>query len=464
MVFFSFYIFTILSTLLNPAVAFSGPSHTPRKVVIVGGGIGGLSSAFDARHILHHDDEIQVISDRADFQFTPSNPWVGVRIRSEKDISLPLANILPSHRIGFLNAAVTHLEPNSQQITLDNGSKVDYDFLIIATGPRLGFDEVPGMGPDHHSSSICVTPHAKEAADALDRLVDDPGPIVMGAVQGSSCFGPAYEFAMLVHNELQKRGGSKLLNSCPISFITPEPYIGHLGLKGSGDSEKVLTELLKERNIAAYTNCKVNKVASDYVSISYLDKDMKPHSEKLPTKFTMLIPPFRGMNVWKHVPGLTDRNGMILTDNHQRSLKFPNIFGVGVCAHLDPLEKTYVATGVPKTGYMIESMGTAAVKNIKHMMDHPEDKDSLPYRALLNGLCITDFGGDGAMFLSMPQMPPRKTDVTIHGKIATLSKIAFEKYFLHKIQTGDTDPYYEKYMLHLLGVDRIALDVKSTKA
>ena len=72
----------------------------------------------------------------------------------------------------------------------------------------------------------------------------------------------------------------------------------------------------------------------------------------------------------------------------------------------------------------------------------------------MNGLCITDFGSDGAIFVTMPQFPPRRHDWTVHGKVATLAKIAFEKYFLHKIESGDTDPYYEKYFLKLIGVER----------
>ena len=73
---------------------------------------------------------------------------------------------------------------------------------------------------------------------------------------------------------------------------------------------------------------------------------------------------------------------------------------------------------------------------------------------ILNSLCIVDFGDTGAVFLTLPQMPPRRFDTTIAGKVATVAKIAFEKYFLHKIQSGDTDPYYEKYMLKLIGVER----------
>jgi sulfide:quinone oxidoreductase len=459
-------------------------SRTPKKLLIVGGGIGGLSSAFDAKHNLRPYDEVTVVSDRESFQFTPSNPWVSTRIRKPEDISLPLEDILPKHKIEFVHGRATHLDTDAQELKLEDGRKLPYDYLIVATGPRLAFDEIPGATAAIKANvmvSVCTTPHASHAADQVDKLVENPGPIVVGATQGASCFGPAYEFALILQNELKKRGGAKLVEKCPITFVTPEPYIGHLGLQGAGESQSILESLLTKQNIAFYTNCKINKVGTDHVSVTQVQSDKNHGSTetiKLASQFTMLIPPFRGHDVWKMVPKLTDNHGMIKTNEFQQSTAYPNIFGVGVCVSIPAIEETPVATGPPKTGYMIESQGTAAVKNIRTLIEHAEKntakntdgnashhdqsttQPSLRNRALLNGLCITDFGGDGAIFLTLPQYPPRRTDITIHGKLATLAKIAFEKYFLHKIETGDTDPYYETYMLHLVGVDRVTSSKK----
>ncbi|KAL7479476.1 hypothetical protein ACHAW6_005202 [Cyclotella cf. meneghiniana] len=446
---------------------------TPRKVVIVGGGIGGLSSAFDARKLLRHDDQICVVSDRESFQFTPSNPWVATRMRTAKDISLDLTEILPRHGIQFVHGRAKHLDPRGNSLTLEGGTKLTYDFLIIATGPRLAFDEIPGA-KDHATSthgntmvSVCTTPHAEHAAQQIDDLVNNPGPSVVGCTQGASCFGPAYEFALLLHSELKKRGGDQLLHQCPITFVTSEPYIGHLGTMGAGESRKILEQLLNERNVTCHTNSIVTKITSSSVVIETMNNNDKHHNKltlDIPSKFTMLIPPFRGQHVWKSVPHLTDKNGLISINEFQQSTAYPNIFGVGVCVSIPPVEVTPVATGPPKTGYLIESQGTAAVTNIRSMIDFMEQqkeansKDGAPELTTvptLNGLCITDFGGTGAIFLTLPQYPPRHTDVTVQGTVATLAKIAFEKYFLHKVESGDTDPYYEKYMLHLIGVDRV---------
>jgi sulfide:quinone oxidoreductase len=82
------------------------------------------------------------------------------------------------------------VHPERNQVELTDGRIVDYDFLIIATGPKLAFDEVPALGPNGHTQSICQVEHAVEAGRAWDGFVKNPGPIVVGAVQGASCYGP----------------------------------------------------------------------------------------------------------------------------------------------------------------------------------------------------------------------------------------------------------------------------------
>jgi NADH dehydrogenase FAD-containing subunit len=460
-----------------------------KRLVIVGGGVGGLSSAYDARHLLKDQVEITVVSDRPNFTFVPSNPWVAVGKRRPEDVQLPLSDILPRHGIKFIQGKASELNPagkgdgNDKQrkhLVLDDGRIIEYDYLIIATGPKLGFEGVPGLG--EFGKSVCTVPHAVAAAQALDEICrtaseTNPGPIVVGAAQGASCFGPAYEYALLVHHELNRRGGKRLLDQCPITMVTSEPWPGHLGLHDAGQSRKILTDLLSHKNIRVLANCRIARVDANSLAVEQLEeldmdknknnhgvRDLRVvHTETLPSNLTMIIPPFRGSDVWRAVPGLTDKKGMILCNDHMQSVAYPDIFGVGVCVHLDPYEITAVPTGMPKTGYMIESMGTAAVKNIRTLMKEAEKLDSdadkqqsisLHFKPVLNGLCITDFGDDGAIFVTMPQAQPRHYDWTITGKVGTLAKIAFEKYFLHKVESGDTDPYYEKYMLKLIGVER----------
>jgi NADH dehydrogenase FAD-containing subunit len=486
------------------------------RLVIVGGGIGGLSSAYDARHILNADDhnvDVTVISNQDVFSFTPSNPWIATRIRRPSDIQLPLDTILPRHGIEFLHAAVTRLEPHprnrlwleSRNSSSSSGSSssssskekekkehkslfsLDYDYLIIATGPRLAFDEIPGLAPlitttttnnyynnKKHAitgnavtaaASICTTPHALHTADLVDALQNNPGPVVVGATQDASCFGPAYEFMLLLHHELMKRGGTALVEACrPLTFVTSEPFVGHLGLNGAGDSRQVMEALLQKHGIEVMTSTRTVQVAPTSITVERLDEATGQVLERkvLPSKLTMLIPPFHGQNVWKRVPHLTDDKGLVLVNEFQQNPTYRNIFAVGVAVSIPNPIPTLLHCGVPKTGYLIESQGTAAIRNIQTLVQAKTgtaaaaaaaDKDGgnqkkshggntdrkknnhnhdnfdvqLHSRPLMNALCITDFGNDGAVFVTLPQSLPRRLDVTIHGKVATLAKIAFEK-------------------------------------
>ena len=433
--------------------ATSSTSPSPKKLVIVGGGIGGLSTAFDAQHVLRQNVEVTVVADRPVFSFTPSNPWISVGMREPSDIQLPLDKVLAKHKINFVQAKATKLLPAQNKLTLDNGESLEYDYLVAATGPRLAFEKVPGL--KEHGVSVCTTPHALKALEKFEALVENPGPIVVGAVEGASCFGPAYEYALLLQHMLKKRGGKKLVDACPMTFVTSEPYLGHLGLGGAGASEDILKELFQKSHIQYVCNARLDKVTKGGVMYTEFDQDgHKKATHTIASQLTMFIPQFAGFDVWKHCPDFTDPNGNVLINEHQQSPNYKNIFGVGICVHMDPYEVTPVATGLPKTGYMIESMGTAAVHNIQAMIQANDNDIELPSTPKLNGLCITDFGSDGAIFLTLPQVPPRRVDQTIHGPIANLAKVAFEKYFLHKIESGDTDPYYEKYMLKFIGVDR----------
>jgi sulfide:quinone oxidoreductase len=461
----------------------------PTRIVVVGGGIGGLTTAFDATHFLkdHHNVQVTVVSNREDFQFTPSNPWVAIGKRTPEEISLPLAEVLPKYNIDFVYGTVDHLNPKTQELKVrlsqseeekagsQHGRKyLPYDYLVIATGPRLAYDEIPGAKLGRTVHSICTTPHAVTTlVDFRQKFqADDPHPpaVVVAATQGASCFGPAYEFVFMIHHELELLYGKG--QAPPVTLVTAEPYLGHLGLGGAGDSQEVVTGLLDKHRIAAWTNSKITRVSHKAVHIEQVRADgIGPDTHVLPSQFTVMIPPFRGQKVWKSVPNLTDEHGMIRINKFQQSVVYPDIFGVGVGVHLAeevtsarPLDDTPIPIGIPKTGYMIESMGTATIHNIGKLMDAKEnDTDTVSVadfeEPTLNGVCITDFGheGEGAVFVTVPQFATERLyDWTLTGRVATLAKLAFEKYFMYKIEHGDTDPYYEKYLLELVGIGRIA--------
>jgi sulfide:quinone oxidoreductase len=419
------------------------------KIVIIGAGIGGIPMAFEMKENARKQDEVVVIADTPTFHFVPSNPWVAVNWRKPKDIKVELAPVYKKKKITFIQQQVTKVKPKSSQLDLADGSTVDYDYLIIATGPKLAFDEIPGLGPQGHTHSVCHVDHAGESGEFWDGFVQDPGPIIIGAVQGASCFGPAYEYLFIAETDLRKR---KIRDKVKMTYVTSEPYIGHLGLGGVGDTKGLLESEFRDKHINWICNAKVDKIEAGMMFVTEFDENgQEKKKHELPFKHSMMLPAFKGVDAVFGVDKLVNPRGFVLVDEHQRNPTHKNIYSVGVCIAIPPQEQTPVPTGVPKTGYMIESMVTATAHNIRDELDGKEPS----HKATWNALCLADFGNRGVAFLAMPQIPPRNVQWSSGGRWVHWAKIAYEKYFIRKVRKGISEPGYEKYTLKLMGIMRL---------
>jgi sulfide:quinone oxidoreductase len=419
-------------------------------IVILGGGIGGISAAFELKDALGDKHDIVLVSDQDNFEFTPSNPWVAVKWRKPEAIRLDLRELMPKHGIRFVGTAAKRVQPESHGLVLENDEVLSYDFLVIASGPRLAFDEIPGLGPHGgFTQSVCKTVHAASIAEKLEEFCADPGPVVVGAAQGASCYGPAYEYAFIIETELRRR---KIRDKVPMTYVTPEPYIGHLGLDGVGDTKSLMEGEMRERHIKWYTNSRIDEVQEGMLKITEVNEDGSDKaSHDLEFKHSMILPAFTGIDAVMGIDGLSNPRGFIIVDDHQRNPSYPNIFAVGVCVAIPPVGGTALPVGVPKTGYMIESMVTAAVNNIVDELDGREPT----HKATWNAFCLADFGDRGVAFMALPQIPPRNTNWSGSGKWVHWAKVGFEKYYLRKIRQGKVEPYFERFAMRLMGVQKL---------
>lgn len=418
-------------------------------IVILGAGIGGMPAAYELRAALDRTHRITVVNALDYFQFVPSNPWLAVGWRERDAITFPIRPHLEKKGIDFVAQRVERIDAEANALQLQDGTRLAYDYLVITTGPRLAFDEVPGAGPEQHTQSICTVDHASKAHDAYQQFLKEPGAAVIGAMPGASCFGPAYEFAFIFSKDLQRR---KQRHQVPITFVTSEPYIGHLGLGGVGDSKSMLESEFRNNDIKWITNAKVTRVEVGKMFVTELDDQGAVKKEhELPFRYSMMLPAFKGVDAVAAVEGLCNPRGFVLVDEHQRSRKYRNIFAAGVCIAIPPVEATPVPTGAPKTGYMIETMVTAIVHNIA---DELAGKPAT-HQGSWNAICLADMGDTGAAFVALPQIPPRNVNWFRKGKWVHLAKIAYEKYFLFKMKSGSSEPVYEKHVLKLLGIERL---------
>jgi sulfide:quinone oxidoreductase len=418
-------------------------------VVILGAGLGGTIMAYEVKEKLRREDRLTVVNLGTAYSFIPSNPWVAVGWREPQDITVDLSAVLAKRGIGLRPEGARRVHPKENRIELNDGTFLDYDYLVIATGPDLAFDEIPGLGPDGFTQSICHIDHAAAAKTQFDALLKKPGPIVVGAVQGASCYGPAYEFAFILDTALRR---ARKRDQVPMTFVTPEPYIGHLGLDGVGDTKGLIESAMRERHIKWITNAKVTRVEAGKMFAEEVNEDGSVKaSHELPFSFSMMLPAFRGVPAVAGIEGLTNPRGFISIDKYQRNPAFPNVFAIGVCVAIPPVGKTPLPVGVPKTGFMIESMVTATAENIGALLKGEKPKAV----ATWNAVCLADFGDEVIAFVAQPQIPPRNVNWSSQGKWVHAAKVGFEKYFLHKVRQGKADTFYENMTLDILGIKKL---------
>lgn len=389
------------------------------RIVVLGGSFGGLTAAFELKRLLGSKADISLLSGQDKFVFVPSLPWVSMGRKKPEDITLSLDAILKPKGIKFIHESATGVDADASKVVTAS-QEIPYDYLVIATGPDLVFSAVPGLGPEGHTECIFELDMALKAREAWKKFLENPGPVVIGAVQGVSCFGPAYEYAFAIDFELRRR---KIRHKVPITFVTSEPYIGHLGIGGLKNSKRIMEDEFADRDIKLIVNQAVEEFTPGEVKL----KDGTSLSHKL----AMFAPPMAGVKAVFH---LGNPKGFIPVDINYRHKEHKDVFCVGVAMAIAPPEQTPVPTGVPKTGSMTVDMAKDAAKAIAADIKGNPVSEPDP----LGVLCLMDMGSSAAMMKATPVLPPRQDAVLRKGIIYKWGKHAFERYFLWKIRNGLT--------------------------
>jgi sulfide:quinone oxidoreductase len=388
------------------------------RIIVLGSSFGGLTAALEIKRLLGKQADVTVVSEDNRFVFLPSLPWLIMGWRQPEDITVNVADILRQKGIRFVHEAATQINPETSNVKTITG-EFHYDYLVISTGPHLSFEEIPGLGPDKgHTDCTFTLDHAVRTARTWEKLLGDPGPVVVGSSQMVSCFGPSYELAFEMDSELRRR---KMRHKVPILYLTSEPYLGHMGVGGLGNSKRFFEDEFAERDIKSLTNQSIEEISPGAIKL----KD----GSNLQFKLAMIAPPFKGVPA---VAPLGNPRGFIPVDKNYRHTQHRNIFAIGVAMAIAPPEQTPVPTGVPKTGFMTVRMAKTAAAVI-----YSDIKGTIPPPASeLEVFCLLDMGKTGALMKASPVLPPRQESFTKKGIWAKWLKISFEKYFLWKMRKG----------------------------
>jgi len=399
------------------------------RFVILGGGVAGHTAATFAAKWLGSEHEVVVVTPNSQWNWIPSNIWVGVGKMQKSDVVFDLAPVYKKGGVIYKQALATEIHPEGgaasakpyitmEYTSQDRAGQVDtleYDYLLNATGPKLNFGATPGLDPekDGNTVSVCSAEHAVHASSELDKIIEalkkgEHKTILVGMGHGMcTCQGAAFEYIFNIETKLTELG---LRDRAKIVWISNEFTLGdfgmgymHINRGGYRTSSQVFAEsIFAEKGLFWITGAHVNKVEKDRVHYETLDGEM--HEQEY--DFAMLIPPFSGVGLKaynKAGEDITDvvfaPNGFMKVDADYTPKAFedwkasdwpetlqnptyPNMFAAGIAfAPPHPISKpmkskngTPISPTPPRTGMPAGIMGKATAQSICDMINGKSDK------------------------------------------------------------------------------------------
>jgi sulfide:quinone oxidoreductase len=311
------------------------------KIVVLGAGIAGHVAASHLRRKLSKSHEVIVVSPNSNYQWIPSNIWVGIGRMASKQILFPLAPLYKRKGITYKQAKAVSFFPEGDSETTSpyvfteyvagaekgKTEKVTYDYLINATGPKLNFEATEGLKPGYNKAySVCTYTHAEHAWKALEALIKEmksgkKAKILIGTGHAkSTCQGAAFEYILNVEQELRRH---KVRDMAEITWISNEYKLGDFGMDGmlmsygsiSMKSSEMVEMVFEDRDIKWILGAGVNKIEDGRAHYETLDGETKVEDYD----FAMLIPAFSGHGFKaydKHNNDITDKlfKGFMIVD------------------------------------------------------------------------------------------------------------------------------------------------------
>lgn len=433
------------------------------KIVVLGAGVSGHTAAAFIKRWLGNSADVTVISPKPDYNWLPSNIWVGLGRMDPSDVLVPLAPVYARAGIHFKQARAIAIYPEGSaqldsphveaESTLPGvtGSRelVPYDFLINATGPKLKFEATEGLGPAANSHSVCTADHAQHAAGSfLDHVAamkqGATRKFVVGTGHGScTCEGAAFEYVVNLEYELRRHG---VRDRAEVLFLSNEYELGDFGMGGAHirrggyitPTSIFTASLFAERGIDWIIRSHVQKVEPERIHYKTLDGQ----EDELKFDFAMLLPPFTGVGLHAFdrtgadiTTKLFAPNGFMKVDADYQSKPYEqwaaadwpsvyrnpaygNIFAVGI-AFAPPhaiSQPHFTADGLPifaappRTGMPSATTGKAVARSITNTVLGRKNPLHTASMAQMGAACVASTGaglltGTAAVMTVFPIVP-----------------------------------------------------------
>jgi len=417
------------------------------KLVVLGAGVSGHTAAMHAWRKLKGKHEVVVITPNRNYNWIPSNIWVGAGTMKPEQVTFQLPNVYKKLGMELIQAKATAIYPEGKtdeprpfveiaytdEARSGQTGRVTFDYLINATGPRLEFAKTPGLGPHGgHTTSVCTYGHAAEAWEHLQESIGrmkagERQKILIGTGHGMcTCQGAAFEYTFNVEHALRKAG---VRHKADIHWISNEFALGDFGMGGVHMRQggyvtpgNIFAEsLFAERGVEWTTQAGVTEIQEKKLKYETISGD----EGEMEFDFAMLLPPFSGVGMKAFDKAGTDITGEVFAPNGfmkvdadysgkpyeqwspsdwpetYQNPKYSNLFAVGIAfapphSISKPMKSpsgTPIFPTPPRTGMPSGVIGRQTALNIVDMMlgraEEPTRKSSM---ARMGAACIASVG------------------------------------------------------------------------
>jgi sulfide:quinone oxidoreductase len=308
------------------------------KVLILGGGFGGVVAAERLAEQLGDEHQITLVSRNRQFVFYPALVRLAFGMVEPADVSFDLRQTLLNRRINFIEAEVAYIDPSERNITIAHGQvvgKLPYDYLVFALGRRLATERITGFY--EHANHLLNADKAISFGKAVRKFHE--GRAVFGQCAGARLPVPVYESAFALARRLEENGERDRVKITVVSPTTLESEIG------DSNGASMLRKTLDEHHIEFLPDFSIKSLTQNSAVTNT--------GEPIDFDLLMLVPPFRGSSAASYL-GVTNEEGYIHVESTMRARGMERIYAVGDCTNFDG----------PKMGHMAVRQAEVAAANL----------------------------------------------------------------------------------------------------
>jgi sulfide:quinone oxidoreductase len=298
------------------------------RIVVVGGGFGGLEAAFYLRYKLGDRADMTLVTDRPYFLFKPNTIYIPFGADPER-YKIDLKRPTERKQIRLVEARIDEIIPERRTIA-GQKQKIDYDYLVVATGAAMRPQEIPGL--TDHALTLWTPEEMLALGKALQTVLEKARDrqrqrILFLVPPNNKCSGPLYELVLMADTWLREQSCREAVDL--VWATKEESYIQAFGPR----LNTVIEAEFDERRIEGYRGFVVTSVEPNQVTFQ--------NGERLRFDLLVSFPPYVAGNRYPTLPS-DDRGFIQVLPDSRRVRGCDNIFSVGDAADF-PIKQAFLA-------------------------------------------------------------------------------------------------------------------------